>query len=82
MAVASASLRYVMLMIKDVPKAAAFYSEGLGLPVVRLSDSWAELDTGGGGPPLALKQADGCVLCRAPSRRLLSALRHPSPAST
>ena len=37
------SLRYVMLMIKDVPKAAAFYSEGLGLPILRLSDGWAEL---------------------------------------
>jgi catechol 2,3-dioxygenase-like lactoylglutathione lyase family enzyme len=54
----SANLRFVMLMTKDVPKAVRFYNEGLGLPLLRMSDRWAELDTGS-GPPLALKAVDG-----------------------
>ena len=55
--VGMASMKYVMLLIKDVPKAARFYSEGLGLPLLRMTDRWAELDTGA-GPPLALKAVD------------------------
>ena len=54
----SSRMRFVMLMIKDVPKAVRFYNEGLGLPLLRASDRWAELDTGT-GPPLALKGVDG-----------------------
>jgi catechol 2,3-dioxygenase-like lactoylglutathione lyase family enzyme len=53
----SMSLRYVMLLQRDVPKAARFYSEGLGLPLKVLTDRWAELDSG--GTTIALKAADG-----------------------
>lgn len=51
------SLRYIMLLQRDVPKAARFYSEGLGLQLKVLTDRWAELD--GGGATIALKAADG-----------------------
>ena len=54
-----ATMKYVMMFIKDVPKGAKFYSEGLGLPILRMTDRWAELDTGS-GPPLALKAVDRC----------------------
>ena len=52
------SLRYIMLLQRDVPRAARFYSEGLGLPLKVLTDRWAELDSGG-GTTIALKAADG-----------------------
>ena len=63
------SLRYVMLLQRDVPKAARFYSEGLGLHLRVLTDRWAELD--GGGTTIALKAADGCAfnLCLCRSQR-------------
>ena len=52
-----------MLMIKDVPKAVQFYHEGLGLPVIHMTDRWCELDTGNGSAPLALKAVDGEAAC-------------------
>ena len=61
------SLRYVMLLQRDVPKAARFYSEGLGLHLRVLTDRWAELD--GGGTTIALKAADGCALGLCPFSR-------------
>lgn len=53
------SLRYIMLLQKDVPKAARFYSEGLGLQLRVLTERWAELESG--GTTIALKAADRCV---------------------
>lgn len=52
-----ATLRYVMLLHKDVCKATKFYNEGLGLPIKVLSERWAELDAG--GTIIAVKAVDG-----------------------
>jgi catechol 2,3-dioxygenase-like lactoylglutathione lyase family enzyme len=52
-----ATLRYVMLLQKDVSRAARFYNEGLGLPVKVISERWAELDAG--GTTIAVKAVDG-----------------------
>lgn len=46
-----------MLLRKDVAKAAAFYHEGLGLPLKVCSERWAELDAG--GVSIAIKAVDG-----------------------
>ena len=51
-------LRHVLLLQKDIPRAARFYSEGLDLPIVALTDRWAEL--GAGPSKIALKAVDGC----------------------
>lgn len=51
-----AALRYVLLLQRDVPKAAAFYQQ-LGMELKVLTEKWAELD--GGGATIALKAADG-----------------------
>lgn len=55
-----AALRYVLLLQRDVPKAATFYNRGLGLKVKVLTERWAELEAG--PTTLALKAVDGCVL--------------------
>jgi predicted enzyme related to lactoylglutathione lyase len=39
--------RHVMLMVKDVPAAAMFYSSGLGLEIMKQSPNMAELDANG-----------------------------------
>jgi catechol 2,3-dioxygenase-like lactoylglutathione lyase family enzyme len=56
-----ASLRSVILLQRDVAKAAKFYSEGLGLRISVLTERWAELK--GDGPndttALSLKAVDG-----------------------
>ena len=52
-----ASLKYILLLQRDVPKAASFYSEGLGLSVRVLSERWAELEAG--GSTIALKAVEG-----------------------
>ncbi|KAK9838280.1 hypothetical protein WJX81_002218 [Elliptochloris bilobata] len=52
-----ATLRHVLLLQRDVPRAARFYSEGLGLPVAVLTERWAELHAG--STSLALKAVDG-----------------------
>lgn len=52
-------LRHVLLLQRDVPKAAQYYAEGLGLPLRVATDTWAELDAG--GSTLALKHAPGCA---------------------
>ncbi len=50
-------LRHVLLLQKDVAKAARFYSEGLDLPIIALTDRWAEL--GAGPSRIALKAVEG-----------------------
>ena len=50
------SLRYLLLLQRDVPKAAKFYHEGLGFPIKVLTDNWAELQCG--AATIALKAAD------------------------
>ncbi|MBR8835712.1 MAG: VOC family protein [Stigonema ocellatum SAG 48.90 = DSM 106950] len=43
----TAEFKHVMLMVKDVPAAVKFYSEGLGLPVKVASPGWGEVDANG-----------------------------------
>lgn len=43
---AAATLRWIVQLHKDVPKAARFYSEGLGLTVNVCTLKWAELHAG------------------------------------
>ena len=50
-------LRQVLLLQRDVPKAARFYQQGLGLKVKVLTERWAELDAG--PTTLALKAVEG-----------------------
>lgn len=50
-------LRHILLLQRDVPKAAKFYSEGLGLKVKVLTERWAELHCG--SSILALKAVEG-----------------------
>ncbi|VFQ85833.1 unnamed protein product [Cuscuta campestris] len=42
----AASFRWILQLHKDVPKAAKFYSEGLGLTVNVCTLRWAELESG------------------------------------
>lgn len=55
-------LRQILLLQRDLPKAAKFYQEGLGLPVKVLTERWAEFDVG--CTTLALKAVEGFVCCR------------------
>eukprot|EP00250_Pteridium_aquilinum_P009999 c19080_g1_i2 orf=168-515(+) len=41
-----ALLKYVVMLHKDVPRAAKFYSDGLGLTVHVCTNRWAELQSG------------------------------------
>ncbi|MGK7951243.1 MAG: VOC family protein [Xenococcaceae cyanobacterium] len=43
----TAKFKHIMLMVKDIPSAVKFYSEGLGLEVKMSSPGWAELDADG-----------------------------------
>ncbi len=52
-------LRHVLLLQKDVQKAAQFYQHGLGLHVNVLTERWAELQAG--SSKIALKAVDGCA---------------------
>lgn len=54
---AQASFRHLLLLTRDVPASASFY-EALGMRVTALTETWAELDAGG-GTPIVLKHADG-----------------------
>lgn len=70
-----ATLRHVLLLQRDVPRAARFYSEGLGLPVAVLTERWAELRAG--STSLALKAVDGCApLCLARGIGVAQGLAH------
>eukprot|EP00897_Mesotaenium_endlicherianum_P004767 jgi/Mesen1/4318/ME000022S03604 len=51
-----ALLKHIMLLTRDVPKAARFYHEGLGLKVFVCTERWAELHSG--STTLALKHSD------------------------
>ncbi|XP_047323608.1 uncharacterized protein LOC124927262 [Impatiens glandulifera] len=42
----AASFRWLLQLHKDVPKAARFYSEGLGFTVNVCTHRWAELESG------------------------------------
>ena len=53
------SLRHVLLLVRDVPRTARFYADGLGLRVGVLSERWAELHAG--RTTIALQAVDGCV---------------------
>ena len=53
------SLRYVLLLQRDLQKAVRFYGDGLGLPVRVVTERWAELAAG--PATLALKAAEGCA---------------------
>ncbi|ERN07276.1 hypothetical protein AMTRI_Chr12g240990 [Amborella trichopoda] len=54
------SFRWVLQLHKDVPKAARFYSEGLGLSINVCTLAWAELQS---GPlKLALMQSSDIVI--------------------
>lgn len=53
-----ARLRNVLLLQRDVERAVAFYSKGLGLGVRVCTEAYAELDAGEGNPPLALLRRD------------------------
>eukprot|EP00887_Chlorella_sp_A99_P002096 scaffold21.g2096.t1 len=55
------SLRYVLLLQRDVARAAKFYSEGVGLQLKVLTERWAELQSG--PSTIALKAADGEAYC-------------------
>ena len=50
-------LRHVLLLQKDVQKAARFYNEGLSLPILALTDRWAEF--GAGSSKIAMKSVEG-----------------------
>lgn len=50
------TIAYVILYVKDVEKAAAFYRDTLGIPAGNLSPEWGELQTK--GTTLALHRAD------------------------
>ncbi|MGK7945927.1 MAG: VOC family protein [Microcystaceae cyanobacterium] len=52
----TAQFKHIMLMVKDIPTAVKFYSEGLGLTVKMSSPGWAELDAD--GTTLALHAAN------------------------
>jgi catechol 2,3-dioxygenase-like lactoylglutathione lyase family enzyme len=54
----AAALRRALILAADVPAAARFYSEGLGLGVAALTERWADLRGPGGRPALAIKAAD------------------------
>ena len=55
------ALQHILLMQRNVPRAAKYYSEGLGMSLKVLTESWAELDAG--GATVALKQADRRTSC-------------------
>ncbi|CAG9464104.1 unnamed protein product [Pedinophyceae sp. YPF-701] len=62
MAAARPFLRQVLLLQRDVPRAAAFYGDGLGLDVIAVTRKYAELDAGGGAR-IALKHVDSEAQC-------------------
>ncbi|DAZ92455.1 TPA: hypothetical protein N0F65_000239 [Lagenidium giganteum] len=55
-------LRQLLILSRDVARSTQFYQEGLGLKLLRSSDSFAEFDTQG-GVPLCIKQAQSEAAC-------------------
>lgn len=60
------ALRHILLLQRDVPLAARFYSEGLGLKLEVLTERWAELRAG--QTTLALKAVEGCGAFQQPRK--------------
>eukprot|EP00210_Caulerpa_lentillifera_P007705 g7356.t1 len=54
-------LRNVVLLQRDLPKAVAFYRDGLGLKLHVFTEKWAEFRNG--GTILSLKQVEGEAFC-------------------
>eukprot|EP00271_Cylindrocystis_brebissonii_P022278 TRINITY_DN8515_c0_g2_i1.p1 TRINITY_DN8515_c0_g2~~TRINITY_DN8515_c0_g2_i1.p1 ORF type:complete len:126 (+),score=13.14 TRINITY_DN8515_c0_g2_i1:537-914(+) len=54
--ISSVVLRSIMLLQRDVPRAAHFYSSGLGLALTVCTERWAELQAG--NICITLKQVD------------------------
>lgn len=52
-----AVLRNIVMFQRDLPKAVAFYKEGVGLKLHVFTEKWAEFRTG--GTVLSLKQVEG-----------------------
>eukprot|EP00118_Oscarella_pearsei_P010717 m.67463 g.67463 ORF g.67463 m.67463 type:complete len:177 (+) comp35450_c0_seq1:586-1116(+) len=55
---ASARLRSVVMMVRDLQRSARFFEEGLGLQVRFANDFWAEVQCGHPSASLLLKQAE------------------------
>ena len=51
------SLRYILLLHRDVPKAARFFTDGLGIAPKVVTEKWAEFQSG--ETTIALKASDG-----------------------
>ena len=49
-------LQHILLLQRSVPRAAKYYSEGIGLQLSLLTESWAELKAG--TTTIALKHTD------------------------
>ncbi|MEO0927646.1 MAG: VOC family protein [Cyanobacteria bacterium J06643_13] len=43
----AAQFKHIMLMVKDISATVKFYSEGLGLKIIKSTPGWAELDADG-----------------------------------
>jgi catechol-2,3-dioxygenase len=55
-------LRQLLILSRDVARSTRFYEEGLGLVVIRQSDTFTELDMNA-GVTLSIKQAKGYEEC-------------------
>lgn len=53
-------LRQVLVLSRDIARSTQFYQEGLGLKLLRSSDTFAEFDTRS-GVPLCVKLAQKCA---------------------
>ncbi|KDO19633.1 hypothetical protein SPRG_05474 [Saprolegnia parasitica CBS 223.65] len=57
-------LRQLMILSRDVARSSRFYEEGLGLQILRQSDTFAEFNVNA-GVTLSIKQAHGEAACSA-----------------
>lgn len=51
------SLRYILLLQRDVPKAVKIFTEGIGIPARIVTEKWAEILSG--DTTIAIKEAEG-----------------------
>lgn len=58
------TLQHILLLQRNVPRAAKFYSEGVGLNLKVLTENWAELQAG--STTVALKHVSRRALPRNP----------------
>lgn len=54
------ALRHVLLLQRDVPRAARLFTEGLGLVPKVVTEKWAELDSA--GTTIALMATEGYAM--------------------